>query len=58
MMPLREIPTEDLLKMPNTDSVRKVALTDFVKAKKNVQPSVSKHTILEFELWQKEKAGV
>jgi len=58
MMPLREIPTEELLKMPNTDSVRKVNLSDFTKAKKNVQPSVSKHTILEFEAWQREKAGV
>jgi hypothetical protein len=51
MMPVREIPTEELMKMANTDGVRALEVGDFEKARKVVTPSVSKHTIMEFEAW-------
>jgi SpoVK/Ycf46/Vps4 family AAA+-type ATPase len=35
--------------------IRGIEIKDFEAALKTVTPSVSKHTLLELELWRKEK---
>lgn len=58
MMPIRDIPTEQLLELKNMDDIRPVVLEDFKNSMRIVSPSVSHHTILEFDLWRKEKGLV
>lgn len=55
MMPIREIPTEKLLEMKDMSEIRPVNLEDFKNALRIVSPSVSHHTIAEFDKWRKEK---
>lgn len=55
MMPVREIPTEKLLQLKDMNEIRMVGIKDLKAASKIVAPSVSKHTIEEFENWRKEK---
>lgn len=45
MMPVREIPTEELIKIKDMDAIRGIELRDVHSALKVVAPSVSKHTI-------------
>ena len=55
MMPVREIPTEKLMEIKDMSEIRGIVYKDFEEAFKIVAPSVSKHSILEMELWRKEK---
>jgi SpoVK/Ycf46/Vps4 family AAA+-type ATPase len=55
MIPLREIPTEKLLQLKDMSEIRMVGINDLKQASKIVSPSVSKHTVEEFEKWRKEK---
>jgi len=58
MTPVREIPTEKLMEIKDMDEIRGIEMRDIESAMKVVVPSVSKHTILEFENWRKEKGQV
>lgn len=49
MMPIREIPTEKLLEIKDYSDVRAVNIEDLKNALKVVSPSVSHHTIQEFD---------
>ena len=55
MMPVREIPTEFLLQIKDMNDIRAVDIRDFHSALKQVVPSVSKQSIMEFDKWRKEK---
>ena len=55
MMPVREIPTEKLLEIKDMNEIRGIEFKDFEASFKIVAPSVSKHTIVEFDEWRKEK---
>lgn len=55
MMPVREIPTEQLLQLKDMNDIRAVDLRDFNSAILQVAPSVSKQSILEFDKWRREK---
>ena len=55
MMPVREIPTEELLLIKDMSSVRGIKFQDIEQAVKIVVPSVSKHTVAELESWRREK---
>lgn len=57
MMPVREIPTEQLLQIKDVNDIRGVAIEDFHKAMRSVVPSVSKKSIREFENWMQEKGN-
>lgn len=57
MMPLREIPTDQLLQIKDVNEIRGVTVDDFYKSMKNIVPSVSRHSIMEFENWMKEKGN-
>lgn len=48
MIPVREIPTNQILKLKDQNSFRKISGSDFAKAMKIVCPSVSPQTILEY----------
>ena len=54
MMPVREIPTEKLLEIKDMAEVRGVQFKDFQQALTIITPSVSKHSLLEFEMWRKD----
>ena len=58
MMPVREIPTEKLMEIKDMNEIRGIEMKDIESAMKVVVPSVSKHTILEFENWRREKGQV
>lgn len=49
MMPLREMPTEQLMQIKGMEDIRPVNFEDFKNGTRNVSPSVSHHSILEFE---------
>jgi SpoVK/Ycf46/Vps4 family AAA+-type ATPase len=53
MAPIREMPTEALMTMKDTTEIRPISLSDFEKVLKENQPSVSQHTIDEFDEWRK-----
>lgn len=55
MMPVREISTEELLKIKDMNEIRGIEIRDVEAALKIVVPSVSKHTISELESWRREK---
>ena len=55
MMPVREIPTEKLLEIKDMNEIRAASFEDFKTALRIVSPSVSPHTIAEFDLWRREK---
>jgi spastin len=56
MGPLRDVPSEKLMKMDNVD-LRPVGSSDFSKALKEFQPSVSKKSLQEYEEWHKQNCG-
>jgi len=58
MMPIREIPQEKILEIRGIEDIRQINNEDFTQALKNVAPSVSKHSIAQFEAWRKEKGQV
>lgn len=58
MQPVRELNPDDLLKIQDKNQIRKLTVADFEKATKSVAPSVSKHTIQEFDNWRREKGQV
>ena len=58
MMPVREIPTEKLMEIKDMNEIRGIEMKDIESGMKVVVPSVSKHTILEFENWRKENGQV
>jgi SpoVK/Ycf46/Vps4 family AAA+-type ATPase len=53
MAPIREMPHESLIAMKDTMEIRPIKVADFEKVLKDNQPSVSKHTIEEFDDWKK-----
>lgn len=55
MIPVREVPTEKLLLLKDMSEIRMVGINDLKQASKIISPSVSKHTIEEFENWRKDK---
>jgi len=55
MTPVREIPTEELMKMEDTSKIRGIEVKDFKSAMKVIVPSVSNATMHEFDQWRKEK---
>jgi len=55
MHPIRELPPDQILKIKDTSSIRKLSVDDFKKAVSSQPPSVSKHSIKEFDDWRKEK---
>ena len=55
MFPIRELNPDELLKLESKDKIRKLNVQDFAKAVKSFAPSVSKHTIKEFDDWRKDK---
>ncbi len=58
MQPIREIPTDKLIEIKDMSEIRPVSAADFELSLRNIAPSVSKQTILEFERWRKEKGQV
>ncbi|CDW76465.1 atpases of the aaa+ class [Stylonychia lemnae] len=58
MMPIREISTEKLMELKDLTEIRPVHLDDFTTALKIVSPSVSSHTIQEFDEWRREKGQI
>jgi SpoVK/Ycf46/Vps4 family AAA+-type ATPase len=52
MQPVRELPPEDILKIKDNSEIRKLCLDDFKKAVQSQPPSVSKHSLQEFERWR------
>jgi len=55
MFPIRELPPDQLLSIKDSSAIRKLSVGDFEAACKSFSPSVSKHTIKEFDDWRKEK---
>lgn len=55
MMPIREISTDDILNIKDMNEIRGSEFKDVEAALKSVVPSVSKHTIMELDVWRKEK---
>lgn len=51
MFPVRELSTEQLMAIKDTNEIRAINLSDFVNALKSFAPSVSKATLNEFEAW-------
>lgn len=58
MIPVREIPSEQLMNMENMDSLRPIGLEDFRASLRSNAPSVSRETIQEFEEWRRSKGQV
>ena len=58
MFPVRELNPDELLKIKDSTSIRKLNVGDFESAVKSFAPSVSKSTIQEFDNWRKEKGQV
>ena len=57
MAPLRDIPSEKILTMQSTD-LRAIQSKDFTKTLKEMQPSVSKKSIQEYDEWHKQTISV
>ena len=58
MIPLREIPPEELINLQGTDSIRPIGLEDFRASLRTNAPSVSRATIEEFDEWRRSKGQV
>ena len=58
MIPLREIPADQLMNMQGTDGLRPISLEDFRKSLQTNAPSVSNETIEEFAEWRRSKGQV
>ena len=46
------------MEIKGMEDIREIDMNDFRAALKNVSPSISKQTILQFELWRKDKGQV
>ena len=56
MIPLREIPQEELMKLENpAEGIRPINLEDFRASLRQNAPSVSQATIDEFDAWRRSK---
>ena len=55
MIPVRQLPTEELMKLTDTSQIRPISLVDFRQSLKTNSPSVSKATMKEFDDWRKSK---
>jgi len=55
MIPLREVPSEQLINMDNMESLRPISLDDFRASLRTNAPSVSNSTIEEFDEWRRSK---
>ena len=55
MIPVRELPTEELMKLTDTSQIRPISLADFRQSLKTNSPSVSHATMKEFDDWRKSK---
>jgi len=53
MTPIREMPTEALMSMKDSQELRALTMADFDKVLNENNPSVSDHTIQEFDEWRK-----
>ena len=49
MIPMRELTTDQLMNLKDTDEIRPIGLEDFRASLKSNQPSVSKATLDEFD---------
>jgi len=58
MIPVRELPTEELMKIKDMTSIRPIGLDDFKLSLKSNSPSVSQQTIDDFDTWRKERGQV
>lgn len=58
MIPLREIPPEQLINLENTEAIRPISLDDFKASLKTNSPSVSAQTIEDFDEWRRSKGQV
>ena len=58
MIPLREIPSEQLMNLENTAAIRPIGLDDFKASLGSNAPSVSRETIEEFDAWRRSKGQV
>ena len=58
MIPVRELPTEQLMNLKDVGSIREISLDDFKQSLKTNAPSVSKATIEEFDEWRRSKGQV
>lgn len=58
MIPLREIPPDQLVNLENTESIRPISLDDFRASFKTNAPSVSHQTIEDFNEWRRSKGQV
>ncbi len=58
MIPLREIPPEQLMDMENTTAMRPISLEDFRSSLRTNSPSVSHETIEEFDAWRRSKGQI
>ena len=58
MQPIRELPPDQILHIKDSSAIRKLQVNDFEKASKSCAPSVSNHTIQEFDNWRKEKGQI
>ena len=51
MNPVRELTTEQLMQIKDTNEIRAINLQDFKAALKSFSPSVSKATLNDFDAW-------
>ena len=58
MVPVREIPPDQLMNMENMEALRPIGLEDFRASLRINAPSVSNETIQEFDVWRRSKGQV
>ena len=58
MEPVREIPPNQILKIKGESAIRSINLQDFMKALRNIRPSVSKQSLLEYAIWHKAASSI
>lgn len=58
MEPVREIPPNQIMKIKGEQSIRPIILQDFIKALRNMQPSVSKQSLMEYAMWHKAASAI
>ena len=55
MIPLREIPPDQLMNLENREAIRPINLDDFRASLRQNAPSVSRETIEQFNEWRRSK---
>ena len=58
MIPLREIPSEQLLNLETTLAIRPISLQDFRMSLRSNAPSVSHETMQMFDEWRRSKGQI